>query len=79
MTSLFLTRDELAEMSGRKQRSKVCEWLAGNGYKFEVAADGWPKVLRAALDARLMPGAGQRTMSRREPDFSAYGKTTKAA
>lgn len=77
--SLFLTRDDLTEMSGRKQRGKIAEWLAGNGYKFEVAADGWPKVLRAAVDAKLMPTSGKRTIQRKEPDFSAYGQTTKAA
>lgn len=76
---LFLTRDELAEMSGRKQRGKIAAWLTANGYRFDIAADGWPKVLRAAVDARLMPGAGKRTIHHREPDFSVYGKTTKAA
>lgn len=77
--SLFLSRDELMELSGRKQRSKVADWLVGNGYKFDVAADGWPKVLRAAMEAKLMPTNSKRTMRKQEPDFSAYGQTTKAA
>ena len=67
--TLFLTRDELTEMSGRKQRGKIADWMTGNGYKSEVAA----------VDATLMPTSGMRTMQRKEPDFSAYGQTTKAA
>jgi hypothetical protein len=77
--ALFLSRDELAEISGRKQRGKIAEWLTANGYRFDIAADGWPRVLRAAVDAKLMPTSGKRTMQRKEPDFSAYGTSTKAA
>lgn len=77
--SLFLSRGELAELSGCKRRSKISAWLAANGYKFEVAADGWPRVLRAALDAKLMPTSGKRTMRKTEPDFTAYGPPKKAA
>lgn len=76
---LCLSRDELAEISGRKQRGKIAEWLTANGYRFDVAADGWPRVLRAAVDAKLMPTSGKRAMQRKEPDFSAYGTATKAA
>lgn len=77
--ALFLTRDELIEISDRKQRAKVAEWLTANGYRFDVAADGWPRVLRAAVEAKLMPTSGKRTIQRKEPDFSAYGTSTKAA
>lgn len=77
--SLFLTRDELFDLTERKQRAKVAEWLVTNGYKFELAADGWPKVLRAALEAKLMPASGRRTITKNQPDFSAYEQATKAA
>jgi hypothetical protein len=71
IVSLFLTRDELMDLTERKQRAKVAEWLAGNGYRFDVAADGWPKVLRSALESRLSPNR-KRQPTRQEPDFSAY-------
>ena len=77
--NMFLTRDELADLTERKQRRKVIEWLIENGYKFDLAADGWPKVLRAAVEAKLMTVGGKRTNRKTEPDFSAYGQTTKAA
>lgn len=69
--SLFLTRDELMDLTERKQRAKVAEWLTENGYRFDVAADGWPKVLRSVLESRLSPHR-KRQPTRHEPDFSAY-------
>ncbi len=77
--SLFLTRDELQEFSECHHRSKVIAWLTQAGYKFEIAADGWPKVLRAAVEARLLPAGTRRTLKKTEPDFSVYGQTEKAA
>ena len=74
---MFLNRDELRELSGRKQRGKVTEWLQANGYRFDLAADGWPKVLRAAVEARLMPANRKRKPT--EPDFSVYASQKKAA
>ena len=77
--SLCLTRDELTELTGRKQRAKIAEWLIDNGYKFDLAADGWPKVLRAAVEARLMPSQNKRKITSAQPDFTAYDTPSKAA
>lgn len=77
--SLFLTRDELIEFSECHQRGKMIAWLTQAGYKFEIAADGWPKVLRAAVESRLLPTGAKRTLKKTEPDFSAYGSPQKAA
>ena len=77
--SLFLSRDELCELTGCKRRDKVASWLREAGYRHEIAADGWPRVLRAAVEARLMPAGGRRQPSKSEPDFSAYGPPKKAA
>jgi hypothetical protein len=77
--SMFLSRDELVDLSGARQRRRVIAWLRGAGYRFEIGADGWPRVLRAAVEARLMPDAGKRTVRSQEPDLSVYGQTPKAA
>lgn len=71
---LFLNRDELRELTGRRQRLKVIAWLTTSGYRFEVAADGWPRVLRAALEARLLPQDRRRVAPKSEPDFSVYDR-----
>lgn len=77
--SIFLPRDELKELTGCKRRAGAIAWLTHNGYKFDIAADGWPRVLRAAVEARLMPSTGKRRMAGQEPDFSAYDPSKKAA
>lgn len=77
--TLFLTRDELMDLTERKQRAKVAEWLVENGYRFDVAADGWPKVLRSALESRLSPSRGKRPAARNEPDFTVYASPKNAA
>lgn len=77
--SLFLSRDELVEFSGCQRPGKVAEWLTGAGYRFEIAADGWPRVLRAAVESRLLSDQGRRTVRKTEPDLSAYGSPKKAA
>lgn len=77
--SAFLSRDELKELSGCSHRARVAEWLRQAGYRFEIAADGWPRVLWAAVNAKLNPDT-QRTSRKTEPDFSSlYAKTQKAA
>lgn len=77
--SLCLTRDEMQELSGCKQRGRVILWFQNSGYRFEIGADGWPRVLRAAVDAKLMPSTGRRILKKSEPDFSAYATSKKAA
>lgn len=79
MSLAFLDRDELRTLTGRHQRAKVIAWLQGNGYRYELAADGWPRVLRAAVEQRLMAEPGRRRVSKVEPDFTAYGTPKKAA
>lgn len=79
ISAFFLTRDELIDLSGAKQRGKVILWLRGAGYRFDLAADGWPRVLRAAVEARLMPVSERRTVRCQQPDLSIYGQTPKVA
>lgn len=47
---MFLTREELIELTGYKLGKKQCKWLARNGYKFDVRADGRPAVARALFE-----------------------------
>jgi len=50
---MFLTRDELIELTGYHTRPKCLSWLTVNGYRYHVASDGWPRVLRSAVVERL--------------------------
>ncbi|MDD3576512.1 DUF4224 domain-containing protein [Halothiobacillus sp.] len=50
---LFLSEDELCELSGYQSRQYQAKWLRENLWPFEIDKDGRPKVLRATVLARL--------------------------
>lgn len=49
----FLTRDEVAELTGRKQRGKQIEQLSRMKILYIPDALGWPKVLRKTIEEEL--------------------------
>lgn len=67
---MFLTRQDLTDLTGYKRASLVCKWLAENRFRFEVGADGWPRVLVAQLEERQLSGT-QRKGRSAEPNFAA--------
>ena len=69
---MFLTPDELAELTGYKTPARQCRWLDRAGYPFETAATGRPKVLRAFVERRLGLAA-QSPATPTEPNFSRWG------
>jgi len=46
---LFLSRAELQELTGFKYASKQIEWLRAEAFVFRVGADGYARVLKAAV------------------------------
>lgn len=56
---MFLSPDELRDLTGYKMRAGQRRWLTDHGWKFEVNRLGFPKVLRAELERRML-GAGQK-------------------
>ncbi len=66
---MFLTVDEIEELTGYLYCSRQIKWLADHGYKFEVSRNGKPKVLKTHVEARL---GAQIKQGRQyyEPDFS---------
>ena len=58
MTRTFLTRDELADLTGYQQRRKQCAWLRDGGWPFVLGGDGHPRVLRDELVRRLSAAEG---------------------
>lgn len=50
---MFLTRDQVAELSDFKQARAQIRWLQKHGYRFEIGASGYPKVLRSEIESRL--------------------------
>lgn len=60
---MFLTADELRELTGLQRKSAISRWLSLHSYPHEIGADGWPRVLRSFVQAKL----GAPTQSLREP------------
>jgi hypothetical protein len=50
---MFLTREEVRDLTGYKRKSDQCRNLAERGYPFEPDKDGWPKVPRSAVETRF--------------------------
>lgn len=52
--SLFLTKDELADLTGRRKGKLQVEWLRKHGWRFDTNACGAPKVARAYFEQRMV-------------------------
>lgn len=50
---MFLTRDELRELTGYQLHAYQRHWLTAHGWKFERSATGRPIVLRAYAESRM--------------------------
>ena len=66
---MFLTRDELVELTDRKQARAQVRWLTEHGYHFEIGASGRPKVLRSVIESRLRTASDTRTAKGRQIRF----------
>lgn len=54
MTDLFLTPEELHELTGYRRPAEQRAFLKRKGWRFEVNAAGKPRVARAHLERRLV-------------------------
>lgn len=52
---MFLTPDEIADLTGYRQASKQITMLNKQGVPFHVNAAGHPKVARAVIEGRYKP------------------------
>jgi len=52
MSSLFLSKDELRELTGYQKKSAQKRWLTRKKLTYITGSDGMPRVLRQALLAR---------------------------
>ena len=66
---MFLTQEEIRELTGLAYNKRQVTWLAERGYKFEITVAGVPKVLRAHLEERL-GGMANKKQQEQPLDFS---------
>lgn len=75
MSDFLLTQAEVEELTGTPRPRLQMEWLGGHGFRAEMGRDGKVKVLRAAVEARMMP-TGSRSKAKTEPDLTALKKAS---
>lgn len=63
---LFLTKDELADLTDCKRKSDQIRWLKARRYPFEVGDKGNPKVLRSVVFDRMQAKSAQPQIRLRE-------------
>ena len=66
--TLFLTSEQLEEMTGYRNHTAQATWLADNGYRFDVRKDGRPNVLLEQVRERQV--SMKATERKPGPDFS---------
>jgi hypothetical protein len=61
--SLFLTTDELQELTGYKRGGDQARWLKTQGYYVEINARGVPRITQRQVDEKrqvlAIPAAGE--------------------
>lgn len=75
MEPLFLSKEEVADLTGFKLHSKQCAWLRGNGWVFELNANRRPIIGRAYAMQRLGFASGNTdTATLARPNFDALSR-----
>lgn len=68
---MFLTEDELHDLTDATLRRLQIAWLESHGWTFEISRLGRPKVLRAYAERRMGLAEAKNT-DQTEPDFSHW-------
>lgn len=66
---LFLTHEELKELTDLKIAKAQMRWLSKHAYPYEISASGKPKVLRSIIIERLSTCSNKTNAN--EPNFEA--------
>jgi hypothetical protein len=69
---MFLTPEEIRELTGYQRHADQRAWLEKRGWKFEVNAAGRPIVLRTYASERL--GGDIEQKKTKGPNFSVISK-----
>lgn len=64
---MFLTRDEIEDLTDAKRKDKQIQWLMDNGIRFVCSSTGRPKVLQSEIDRVMLGGL---VKNRQKPDFN---------
>ncbi len=71
---MFLTPEELVELTDCQRSHEQKQWLDARGWVYEVSRLGTVKVLRKYVEMRFGIPIGGAEPCQSEPDFSALGR-----
>ena len=71
MTPIYLTKEELVEITGRAQPVSQYKWLRQNGFTVLIRADGQLLVSRAHFEIKMDGFLPDSKPMNYEPDFGA--------
>ena len=54
---MFLTREEIKQLTGYRIPSAQIRWLRSEEFKFKIAADGYPRVLKSEVEFQMGHGS----------------------
>jgi hypothetical protein len=57
LIKMFLTREEINQLTGYKIPSAQIRWLRSEEFKFKIAADGYPRVLKSEVEFQMGHGS----------------------
>ena len=63
---MFLTRDEIEDLTDAKRKDKQIKWLMDNGVRFVRSLAGRPKVLQSEIERVMLGGPAKK---RQGPNF----------
>ena len=69
--TIFLSEDEVAELTGFKSRARQRQWLSERGWRFVLSGSGKPIVARKYAEKMLGCGSDDGTPSTLAPNFGA--------
>ncbi len=69
--ALFLQRNELKELTGYSRPSAQRRWLYSHNYPYEIAGDGYPRVLLECVTRRLGVNSAPSLPKAIKPNFAA--------
>lgn len=70
LSLIFLTQNEIIDLTDLKIPKAQMRWLQKNSYPFEIAASGKPKVLREYVIRKMMSITFS-AIENNEPNFDA--------
>ena len=79
MSGLFLTAEELTELTGFRSARGQARWLAQHRWRYAVTGPGKPRVTRDYFASRVGAGAAaigplSASQAAEQPNFAAIGR-----